>query len=77
MLGFNLTDEIAAAMASDGAAQAVIGRVINLLDTYRSAIETLLCAPYGSVTLHSARYIVDMYCKLKGLSAPPDFSLDE
>ena len=77
MLGFNLTDEIAAAMASDGAAQAVIGRVINLLDTYRSAIETLLCAPYGSVTLYSARYIVDMYCKLKGLSAPPDFSLDE
>ena len=77
MLGFNLTDEIAAAMASDGAAQPVIGRVVGLLDTYRSAIETLLCAPYGSITLYSVRYIVDMYCRLKGLSAPPDFRLEE
>lgn len=77
MLGHNLTDEIASAIASDGPAHSIIGKVVSLLETYRHSIELILNAPYGSIVLYDVYKIVDMYCKIKGLITPPEFIVED
>ena len=52
-LGLQLTDEIAFLLSAGSDESDVLGAVVEKLETYRCAIERVLGAPFGSVTLLS------------------------
>lgn len=51
LLFANLTDEIAMQMVDETRRDGMLSSILNLLTAYRSAVETLIGAPYGSIAL--------------------------
>ncbi len=48
----NITDELAMALAAPGEEDAALAEALSRLDAYRASVETLLCAPFGSIQLY-------------------------
>lgn len=59
----NITDEAALIMASD-APEDAFGDMLNRLEVYRSAVETLLNAPFGSIVLYDLALMSQMAAAL-------------
>ena len=55
----NITDELAMLIAS-GAPESDMGDMLTRLETYRCSIETLLGAPFGTITLCDLRLIPEV-----------------
>lgn len=60
LLGTNLTDEIAERLSGETIGQSELLLSLELLDTYRNAVELLLNAPYGSVEIIDMNRIVEI-----------------
>lgn len=61
----NITDELAMLIAS-GAPENQMGDMLTRLETYRCSVETLLGAPFGTITLCDLRLIPEAAMAAKG-----------
>lgn len=61
LLGASMTDEIAGILAQPQQTGEELARILDKLEVYRSSVETLLNAPYGSVVLYDMNRMVEIF----------------
>lgn len=61
LLGACMTDEIAGVLTQPTQTGEELTRILDKLEVYRSSVETLLNAPYGSVILYDMERMVEIF----------------